>query len=241
MLGATRLEDVVPDLARLLGDRDLEVRRVAARALGRSGHLAAAEPLLAARTAERLSTRDTADALVLLEPAADRVLVEALRSRDHGLAAMAADVLGLRGAVAAAALLTGHLTDHTSLDVRVHAARALGRLGVPGAVPGLLAVLSPAAPVPLRAAAAKALDEMGAAAAIPGLRVAVYDRSYEVAHTAAYALATLGGSGRACLLGIRGVGLEPAASHAAEALAELDLHVTQTAPVPRALAAAGSR
>ncbi|MDP9406894.1 MAG: HEAT repeat domain-containing protein, partial [Actinomycetota bacterium] len=167
LLGATRALSGVPALVRLLDDRDPEVRSVAVRALGSVGDPAAAPHLLSALVGDRaVPPRLVAVALVRLCPGPEDVLVGALLDSSEVVRAMAAEVLGLAGAVTAQAGLVQAVTRDPAIEVRVRAARALGRLGVPSALAVLIDALDPEAPTALRVSAAAALGQLGSPAAV---------------------------------------------------------------------------
>jgi HEAT repeat protein len=199
LLGATRARDGVPTLVRLLADRDPEVRAVAVRALGAVGDPAAAPHLLGALAGDRtVPPRLVAVALVRLCPGPEEVLVSALSDSSELVRGMAAEVLGLAGAVTARTGLVEAVSD-PAVEVRVRAARALGRLGVPSALPVLLDALAPEQPTALRVAAAAALGQLGSPSAVPTLRAALDDPATEVARAAASALPALAAPGIAAL------------------------------------------
>jgi len=220
MLGAARQSRSLPALLPLLHDRDGEVRQVAARALGRVGSRDAAEPLLAAVTGPRaLPARDVASALVLLEPAATTVVVDAVaHARDRQVRAVGAEVLGLRGAVDATDLLVAMLHADDSVEVRIRAARALGRIGVRAAAPPLTAALRADSPE-LRAVAARALGQLGSAEAVGALVERLSDSWHRVASNAGEALVALGPPGLTALTAVAASGEAPAAAYAEQALA----------------------
>jgi len=220
MLGAARQPQSLPALTPLLHDRDPEVRQVAGRALGRIGARDAVEPLLDAVVGPRaLPARDVASALVLLEPAATAVVVEAVgRAREMQVRAVGAEVLGLRGAVEAATLLVTMLERDDEVEVRIRAARALGRIGVRAATPPLVgALVSESAE--LRAVAARALGQLGAADAVDALVERLSDSWHRVASNAGEALVALGEPGQEALTTVAASGGRPAAAYAEQALA----------------------
>jgi len=224
LLGALRHRESVPTLLRLVYDRDAEVRRVAARALGQVGDARGCRPLLRALVGRRrVPASEAAGALLLLERTADVELVAAAtESRDAFARAVVAEVLGLRGAVAASGALVALLDGDPSDEVRIRAAGALGRLGAPGALHPLRRALRASDPS-LRATAARALGDLGAHEAVPDLATALGDPVTQVAGNAAAALAGLGERGREALRQASEHAPSPARDHACEALALLDL------------------
>jgi HEAT repeat protein len=213
--GATR---ALPELARLLRDRDPQVRSAAARGLGRLGEPGAAPFLLAALEEPRpLPAGLVAGALLDLGPATTPALVEGLRHGTAAARAVAAELLGLHGALPAAGQLAEVLRDDAEPAVRTAAARALGRLGSPAAVPGLLAALTGDAAGTVRAAAAAALGAVGDPRAVEALDAALDEPDLSVGRAAARALTRCGPGGAEAARRRAGAG-GTAGEHAAEAL-----------------------
>jgi HEAT repeat protein len=163
-------------LAVLLADRDAAVRCAAARALGKAGDPEAAGPLLrAVSRSRRVPAGVVGMALLDLGTPVLPALRAAVTDPPSPAAqALAADLLGLHGDLAALDLLTGPAADPTRpVAVRCSAVTALGRLGSPAATPVLAAALAePGAPT-LRRAAAEALGRIGDDAALAVLVAAV--------------------------------------------------------------------
>jgi HEAT repeat protein len=222
MLGAARRREHLPELLPLLADRNREVRQVAARAAGRIGAAGAAEALLSAAVGPRaLPARDVAAALVLLEPTATPVIVDAAsRAREPQVRSVAAEVLGLRGAVESADLLVRMLERDREAEVRIRSARALGRIGVRAATRPLVRALASDVPE-LRAVAARALGQVGGENAAGPLAGALGDSWHRVASNAAEALVALGPPGTEALEEVARstVALNQAAGYARQALA----------------------
>lgn len=229
MLGAARREESVPTLVALLRDPKAEVRRVAIRSLGRVASPTATDALLTSISGPyRVSPTDVSAALVLLGPPATAILARsATDSSSDAERAVAAEVLGLRGAVTAGPILVSLLQGSHSMEVQVRAARALGRIGSPTSARPLVAALASPA-TDLRAVAARALGQLGAGVAVPALADCLDDSSHRVAANAAEALCRLGRSGQQTLLHITTSDRGRAAGHAREALALLALRE----PVP---------
>jgi HEAT repeat protein len=228
LLGLLRRIEAAPRLCALLGDRDEELRLVAARALGRVGDPDAAVSLLDTLTGPRPTpSHVVAHALVGLGPPAAPALLSALDHADELVRATALDALRLLGVPAAAEPVARTLRDDPSLEVRRRAATTLGRIGLRSAGPHLLAAAQPDRPTALRAEAVRALGELGATGAVADLARLLDDDEYAVAHAAARALARLGDTGLAVLSDAAG-SQRPAAAHAAEALA---LRALTEAPV----------
>jgi HEAT repeat protein len=235
LLGILGRRDAVPALCDLLRDADADVRVVAARALGRIGDPEAARPLLESVATRRreVPAHLAAHALAGLGVGAQPALVRGMDSPREGVRAVAAEVLGLIGAVGATGRIEAALRADPSTEVRVRAARTLGRLGTRTAMAPLLDALTADHLPVLRAEAAKALGELGAPAAVDALTAVLGDAEFVVAHEAARALLRLGVKGRAALTSAREGSLggprrirTVAAAHAREALAvaEIDQH-----------------
>jgi HEAT repeat protein len=232
LLGDLELRQAVPDLCRLLTDRDHEVRVVAVRALGRIGDPTAAWRLIASLDlSDPVPSLLATHTLVQFGAEAEVTLSAALDHPQARVRAVCLDALGLLGAAASAGRIARVLRDDDTLDVRVAAAANLGRLGSRGAVDPLLETLRPNRPAALRAAAARALGDLGTPAAVPALAALLTDAEFQVAHEAAHSLRRLGPAGvtalRAALDGERAgahAQPSPAAGHCQEALALASLH-----------------
>jgi len=201
ILGTLERRDAVPALCEMLRDGDPDCRVVAARALGRIGDPAAARPLLDTVASRRraIPAHLVAHALTRIGTGAQPALVSALDSPREATRAVAAEVLGLIGAVGATGRVEATLRRDESVEVRVRAAGTLGRLGTRTALAPLLESLEPDRPPRLRAEAARALGELGTASAAAALAAVLDDEQYAVAHHAARSLLRLGKPGRAAL------------------------------------------
>ena len=221
LLGDLELRQAVPDLCRLLTDRDREVRVVAVRSLGRIGDASAAWRLIASLDLhDPVPSLLATHTLVQLGADAEVTLSAALDHPQARVRAVCLDALGLIGATGAATRMARVLKDDDNLDVRVSAAAALGRLGARTAQLPLAAALDPSRPPALRAAAARALGDLGSPTAVPALAAWLGDGDFHVAHEAAHSLRRLGPEGVAALSARRDA--EPdtsAAAHCREALA----------------------
>jgi HEAT repeat protein len=234
LLGDLELREAVPELCRLLTDRQGEVRVVAVRALGRIGDPAAAWRLIASLDqSDSVPSLLVTHALVQLGAEAEVTLSAALDHPQARVRAVCLDALGLLGSAGSVSRVSRVLREDTVLDVRVAAAANLGRLGTRSALDPLIDALAPSRPAALRSAAARALGELGTPAAVPALTGLLEDREYRVAHEAANALRRLGRTGLDALRSVldtetadqvragRGLHTRPssAAGHAREALA----------------------
>jgi HEAT repeat protein len=233
----------VPDLIRLLFDRQPEVRVVAA------GALAAAPPtsdvvlaLLGTIDSDRrVPAGLVADTLLRLGPEATPPLAHALAHGTPNVRAVAAETLGLLDTTQATEALLAALGDPDDSDqpdqpdeVRIRAAGALGRIGAPGAFEPLVACLMPAHAPPLQVAAVQALGLLGRPGAVPYL-LPMLTGAHVVAAAAALALTRLGPPGVAALDEVADQdGDSSAARYAASALATLRLagdHAGRGTPV----------
>ncbi len=203
----------------LAGDRDPEVRIVAARALGEIGDPASAAALVAAVSGpQAVPLRIVARSLARLGPGAAPVLVDAMTSQDAQARAVAAEILGLGGAVTAVGILSSHALHDPDEDVRIRCARALGRIGVPSALAVLGRCLGQDEPPALRAVVARAIGDVGGPEAVRLLEPLLLDEEHRVASNAARAMGGLGPRAVERLAQIAG-GDGPGAIYAAEALA----------------------
>jgi HEAT repeat protein len=200
VLGNLGRSDAVPLLVSLLADRDPDVRAIAARALGRIADPAAAAALLGSLAGRRpVPPQVVADAVMRMGAGTLEALTAALDHDAELVRATAVEVLGLIGAITAAARVTETLGTDPSPEVRERAAAALGRLGTRSALGPLLAAVTPGHPPGLRTRAAHALGDLGAVAAAPALDALLSDPQHEVAHATAHALLRLGPAGREVL------------------------------------------
>ncbi|HZI96469.1 MAG TPA: HEAT repeat domain-containing protein [Actinomycetales bacterium] len=217
VLGAAGRQAAVEDLLRLLADDDAEVRRVAARALGRIRSTAAAAPLLEAVSSRRpVPPRIIASAVMRIGVGAHPALVATLRDGDTLQRAIAAEIAGLAGATAAVEALMDALLHDPQVEVRVRSARALGRIGMPWATGHLIAATGSGQPLPLRIVASRALGDIGSSDAVPRLSELAADAHHRVASNAAASLLRCGAAG---IEALEGVAAAPGGEHAREALA----------------------
>ena len=198
VLGLLRHRPAVPELRRLLRDRDSDVRQVATRALGRVGDPAAVLPLMETLGAERpVPKHIVAQAVLRLGSSVLPALTAAVDHTDADVREVAIETLGMVGGhEAGPAIITALRGDDVAI-VRVRAAGALGRLGLPSAEGPLLAATRDGDPA-VRAAAVQALADLGAPA-VPRIRELLGDPAYTVARASARSLLELGPSGREAL------------------------------------------
>lgn len=214
----------------LLHDRDPEVRIVAARALGEIGDPAAAATLVSSVSGvHAVPLRIVARSLARLGPGAAPVLVDAMSSPDAQARAVAAEILGLGGAVTAVGVLNGHALHDPDPDVRIRCARALGRIGVPSALAVLGRCIGADEPAALRAVVARAIGEVGGPEAVRLLEPLLVDPEHRVASNAARAMSGLGPRALERLQA-RAASDGPGAVYAAEALAMHELRSPRPTP-----------
>lgn len=228
VLGSTGNSIGVPDLVRLLRDRDAEVRQVAARALGRIGAAPAAGDLLRAVARKRdVPSSVVAQALLRIGAPAQLALVTATRSSQELVRAVAIEILGLTRAVGAGPHIRLRLEWDDSPEVRIRAARALGRIGMPSALSPLLDATRRSCPVALRIVAVGALGELGHPGAVPRLARLLADPTHRVASTAARSLLQISPDGVRVLRRTASAELDcSCARHARDALSRTALRNT---------------
>jgi HEAT repeat protein len=230
LLGLASINRAVPELMRLLRDRDVDVRRTAARALGFIGDAAAVPALLATVDAARsVPYNTTTMALLRMGSDAHEPLIEGLRAGSQKARAVCAEILGLRGSVAALPALTAAIHPWESLEVRIRAARALGRIGVPGSVDALAALMRSEEPLPLRAVTTRALGQIGGRRTVTLLRDALDAPEHIVALNAARALASSGDDGADILIRFGHELTSRRGAYAREGLSYLALQATHAA------------
>lgn len=189
-LGAIRHPAAVPVLAPALSDRDLDVRTVAARALGTIGgeeawghlvrHLLSASP-----DEPDISLRVIKSVLVAGGPAVVAGLEEGLKHPAWRIRGAVIDILGHLREEGAASRLPELLSDPEP-DVRAKTARVLGQLGDASSVPALHNVLGDSAWV-VRMHATRTLGVLGGAST-SALMERLVDGEWRVRAAAAEAL-----------------------------------------------------
>jgi HEAT repeat protein len=197
LLGAAGEPAAVPELERLLSDRDPDVRSAAARALGKLGGAEAVPALLASLEGRRpVPAGIVTMALLHIGPAACEPLHEGLAEEySPEVRAIAAELLGRLGAFGAADDLVQVMRADGSAAVRAAAAQALGRIGAPRAIAQLEAALIEDGTPAVQQAAAWALGELGGVRGFAGLARALGSGRHALARAAAEALPACGPSG----------------------------------------------
>lgn len=199
-LGIVAMRETAPDLIRLLEDPEPEVRIVAARALGKLGDGELVQPLLDTLVASRpVPSGIVSMALLHLGPVAVDGLVAALTNEHAVVRSIAAELLGIHGAIGAARPLTHIVEADPSAMARVSAASALGRIGVPSTVVVLEGATRPDRPTELRVAATISLGQIGSRDSMPVLQTLLHDETDAVAGAAAQSLVEFGATGAAVL------------------------------------------
>lgn len=196
LLGAAGDADALPDLRRLLTDKNADVRSAAARALGKLGDTDAVPALLEALDGPRpVPAGVVTMALLHVGPRASGALRVGLEAtRPAPVRQVSAELLGRLGATDATDRLIRMAAEDPDLQARIAAAGALGRLGMPRAIDPLIELLSPAEPGALREAAATALGSLGGPAAIDALDHTLRGAEHGLARRCAEALVNCGGA-----------------------------------------------
>ena len=208
LLGAVGDTTAVPQLESLLDDHDADVRRVAARALGRIGDPGLRPRPARARARSLSGARGGADPRRCAGSASPRCLRcgRPPPIRGRRCARSPSTCSGSWARCRRSPPSNGLHRDDASLEVRISAARALGRLGTRAAVAALSRSVAWPEPWQLRAVAVRALGDIGEPGVVPLLLAALDDEVYWVAHNAARALVRLGARRRRRARG----GFEPA-------------------------------
>lgn len=192
LIGFLGLPDGVTLIAPLLGDRDGDVRLVAAGALARLGTAGAADALIDALSGDMVRER-------LIERLGARWAVPSILARlgsepdGSRMRASLARALGLAGEHAGEAALLGLLASADD-EERICAARSLGTCGSAACHPALLAALDDRA-WEVRAQVATSLGTLGVVDAVPALESNLRHQAWWVRANAAAALAVLGTGG----------------------------------------------
>ncbi len=256
-LGVCGVRRALPELGRLLRDRDREVRIVAARALGKLGGAGAVPFLLASLEKPRpLPMSIVTMALMHIGPPGVDEMREGLRAPSARAREASAEVLGQFGAATALEELIDSLADPDD-HVRARSASALGRIGSPRAVGPLVELLvasrgagigvqglaagrwRPTTPsgrdaVGTLRAAVTALGDIGSPGAVEAVEATLGARESDISWRSARALAQMGAPGLRALRA-RAEGADRAAAHAREALAGVE---TESASSARSLSGA---
>jgi HEAT repeat protein len=227
LLGRAAVTSSVPELISLLSDRDGDVRRTAARALGLIGDARAVPALLQSIDKRSVPLNTTTMALVRMGRDARGPLLHWMQYGSDQVRAVCAELLGLLVAIPAAPALATAACSDPALEVRIRACRALGSIGAPGSLDALTNAVRQDQPAALRAVATRAIGRLGGPRSISLLRDALHAPEHIVASNAARALATLGDDGERVLTKAAHDGAEPTARYAREGLSQIELQRTE--------------
>lgn len=207
LLGSAGAVEGIPFVARLLDDRNPQVRLAAVRALGRIGTAEAATALLAHLEQIRpgIPPQPVTMSLLRIGVAAAGPLREALDAKNPRVRRMACEVLGVLGVIPAAGTIERVLHDDPDLGARIGAAQALGRLGLPGSVAELIRTLKIEHEAAVLAAACTALGQIGDPNSGAALNWAIGHANPTVRVAAGNALGLLGEPGLELLRGVAAV------------------------------------
>jgi len=184
-IGAPAVEPLIIALE----DKNEDICKPAAKALGRIGDARAVTPLYIALKERRVPHHAARALGEIGEPAVD-ILVNALK--DWGTCLDAAMALGMAGDARAVEPLISVL-ESTNEEMRKSAAYALGEIGDDRAVEPLIDALQDQE---TGSSAARALGDIGNVRAVEPLIAAIRDRNEYIRNSAAYALGKIG-DGRA--------------------------------------------
>lgn len=199
IMGELKVPSSVPTLLKALGDKDPDVRNVAARSLGRMKLQAAEEALvdLLGKHDQAVSARIAA-ICIEMGPRTTPLLIRALREGTPKARFWAARILGeIRDARATRSL--GDALMNPDADVRSSAVWALGMIG-DRASAALAEPLLRDAVWYVRAHAAEALGRLGDPTVVSSLADSLKDRSWWVRKNALDALVRLGEPAKPALL-----------------------------------------
>jgi HEAT repeat protein len=201
LLGIVGDPSAVGDVERLVGDRDMRVRVVAARAAGTLGDVSLAGPLLDAVSHRKrpIPAGVVALAIARLGPEADMALLAGMGHADRRTRLLSTRMVPSVGVphLVEQVLLQRCLVE-TDQEVRVALYEGLGRVGQPDeAEPVLIGALRDRS-WQVRACAAQALGLIGARHAEDALLDALHDTHCNVRNAAAAALLALGSPNGEC-------------------------------------------
>lgn len=199
-LGQMLCVKAIPSLIQTLRDPSLEVRLVAARALGHMGEIRAVEAIVHALCAHsRLAALSLTNVIQELGSRAVPVLRELLQRPDIQVQVLAIRLLSHMKDKEAGSLIEPFLSSE-HLETRIAACQALADIGDTASAPSIARVLQDPA-WEARARAAWALGQLRSGEHIPRLVACLEDPAWWVRLNAGEALASLGGEGKAALEG----------------------------------------
>ncbi|HEY8630408.1 MAG TPA: HEAT repeat domain-containing protein [Gaiellaceae bacterium] len=172
-----------------LDDPKAEVRRAAARSLGRLGEPTAVGPVVEALAQSRIPRSVAGQALLAIGEPALPALRALITAPDAEARALAVELVGFLGDASDGGVLVERLRD-SSAEVRAKAAHALGRVGAAEGAAELRARLADRIPF-VRVAVARALGIVGDPKAVPDLVRVAREDSFDPARAAAHAVARL--------------------------------------------------
>jgi len=190
-LGDCKIHAALPDLTNLLSDRNNEVRKAAARAIGKFGDPSSIPGLMAALTADQVPLSVVGMAIVHIGPSGNDALRSSLTAEHPQERLLAADCLGMSGALDALPELIALVEREQTPEVLQTALRALGRIGSPSAIQQLVVTLTRDVGPSVRAEAATALGRIGSDDALAALGSAALDREPSVIRAATESLTRL--------------------------------------------------
>ena len=197
LLGSAGVAEGAPFVAKLLDDKNNDVRLAAVRALGRIGGLEAAAALLEHLDSDDAKIPPHPVTMALLRIGVDGTdpLLVALSAERMTVRTIAAEVLGILGIFSAAGDLEHRLSTDQQAKVRIGAAHAIGRLGMPSSIPVLVNTITHEQDAEVLAAACTALGRIADPSTIPALERAVGHAAPAVRIAAALAMLPLGTAG----------------------------------------------
>lgn len=195
LLAETGSSSALPELIKLLDDRDPSVRWSAAQGLGRLGDPNAVMPLFSCLEGKHSLPADVVvEAIVRIRTCPLSVLRQGTRSRSVSTRAVSVELLGRFQDLSARDHLIRLLRHDPSSEVQARAARALGHIASPSALEPLLWCVEHG-PAAARAQAVWALGQVGAPGAVPMLHLVLLGPSLQLRDQAAEALAAVGPAG----------------------------------------------
>ena len=195
MLGDGEVQNAVPEMARLLEDRNLEVRKAAARAIGKLGAPGAVGVLMNAFNTRRIPLSVIGMAILHIGPTTSDNLRASLSAEHPNERLLAAECLGVFGVLEAVSDLMVLVEVETRPRVSTAAIRALGRIGSPTAIECLTCAMKTGVQAEVRAEAAIALGRIGGDSVLVELEAAVHDEGSTVICAATQSLRMAGTAG----------------------------------------------